>query len=100
MKNGPNVNQMTQAVLIARAKYPDILQSIISKLNTPAPYMKERLDSRAVDKALLQMTPEQMTQLAYTDPVAAENAAKRISDLEAKAPPPLPGSGEFEGPNG
>jgi len=88
---------MTQAVLMARKKYPDILGSVVAKLNTPAPYMKQKLDPRTVDQRLLRMTPDDMIALARTDPAAAEEAAARIAELEAKAPPLPPGMGEWEG---
>lgn len=96
MARRPKVSLPTQVVLDARKKYPELLEGAAAYLGS-IPYMKQRLDPRTIDSRLLQMTPEQMTQLAYTDPMAAEAAAKRISDLEAKAPPDLPGSGEYEG---
>ena len=96
-KNGPTVSQATAAVLMARARYPKILEAIVHKVNAPAPYMKEKIDYRARDKQLLMMGPDEMIALARTDPAAAEAAAARIAELEARAEPLPPGMGEFEG---
>jgi hypothetical protein len=93
MSKTPKVSKATQVVLTARAKYPEILQGAIAYLGgSELPYMQERLDPRTADKRLMQMTTDQMAELARTDPAAAEQAAQRIATLEARqaAIPPAP----------
>jgi hypothetical protein len=97
MSRAPKVSKPTQVVLNARAKYPQVLEGAIAYLGgSELPYMKEKIDPRAADRRLLQMDPMQMAELARVDPVAAEQAAKHIYELEQKAPPLPPGMGEFD----
>jgi hypothetical protein len=44
----------------------------------------------------MMMDENAMAELARTDPVAAEQAAARIYEIQQKAPPLPPGMGEFE----
>src|SRR5687768_13060056 len=90
----PRVSQITEAVLMARKKYPKVLEGVVAKLNSPAPYMKQKLDPRTADRRLSTMSPDDMIALARTDPAAAEAAAARLFELEQKAPPLPPGMGE------
>lgn len=93
----PKMSLPTQAVLDARKKYPDVLKSVASYFGE-VPYMTQRMDSRAADKKLVQMTPEQMTALAQSDPAGAEQAAARIQTLQARqaGQPPLPAQDTYE----
>lgn len=91
----PKTSLPTDIVLAARKKYPDRVQAVSSYFGE-VPYLKERLDPRARDKKLLMMDENAMTQLAQTDPIAAEQAAARIHELQQKAPPLPPGMGEQE----
>lgn len=81
------VNQLTKVVLAARAAYPKNLDAILGTLTSPAPYMKQAIDQRTMDRQLRSMSPEDMAAVAQTDPNLAESYAKRIHELTVSAPP-------------
>lgn len=95
MARGAKTSLPTDIVLSARKKYPDRVQAVKSYMGS-VPYLKEKIDYRTADKRLLMMDETQMAELARTDPVAAEQAAARIYELQQKAPPLPPGMGESE----
>lgn len=91
------INPATNVVQRAQAAYPKALKAAGAYFG-PVPYGKKEVDPRTADRHLLAMTPEAMTQLAATDPVAAESAAKRIEqlDIRAAARPPLPAADDYQ----
>src|SRR2546430_9874291 len=94
----PRVSKATQTVLDARALYVKRLHETIGEYGSP-PYMQQRVDSRTADRNLAMTTPEQMAQMAMTNPAMAEQASARIEQLRQRAeanPPPFSAPGEYE----
>jgi hypothetical protein len=91
------INPATSAVQRAQKNYPKALAAVKAYMG-PVPYGKQPIDPRTADRRLLAMTPESMTQLAMTDPAAAESAAQRIQQLEVRAAarPPLPSADDYQ----
>jgi hypothetical protein len=91
------LNRATDIVKRAQNQYPKNLAGVKAYFGD-IPYGVEVLDRRAVDKRLMTMTPDQMIQLAQTDPMQAERVAARIQQLQARsaATPPLPGQDDTE----
>ena len=89
------LNVMTQTVLDARQMYVKNLKGVLADY-AATPYMKKPVDPRTAERQLLATTPEQMAQLAQTDPKAAEQAAYRIHQLEQKNPNPLPAADDYQ----
>lgn len=92
----PKPNPATQAVQMAQARYPKLLASVVGYFG-PTPYGVEVVDQRTADRRLAKMTPDDMANLAATNPQAAESAAERIQVLDARraALPPLPAQDEY-----
>ena len=78
--------------------YPKSLSAVKAYMGE-VPYGVEKVDPRTADKRLIQMTPQDIQTLALTNPVAAETAAQRLMQLDAKAAatPSLPGADDYEG---
>ena len=94
-RRGAKTSLPTDIVLAARHKYPDRINAVKAYMGD-VPYLKEKMDPRAADKRLMMMDENAMAELARTDPVAAEQAAARIQQIQQKAPSLPPGMGEFE----
>jgi hypothetical protein len=91
------VNAATQVVLDARALYARRLAEVVREHGSP-PYMQQRIDPRTHDARIQRMTAEDMMRLMQTDPVAAEAAARRAAEIEARSAgrPRLPAQDIFE----
>ncbi len=90
------VNPATDVVLRAQHMYPKALKSVVAYFG-PVPYGKVQVDPRTADRRLLQMQPEQMAQLAATDPQAALAATARIKQLETRVSArPAPPTDDFQ----
>src|SRR6267378_3273055 len=92
-------NPATQAVLDARALYLKRLHETVQTYGSP-PYMQQRADARTVDRQVSMTTPEELTQMAQTNPAMAEQVAMRAEELRKRAevnPPPFSAPGQYEG---
>lgn len=91
------VNPATAAVQRAQRTYPKSIAAVRAYMG-PIPYGKEIVSPETADRRLLSMTPEDMAQLAMTDPATAESAAMRIQQLETRAAarPPLPAQDDWQ----
>src|SRR5438876_1205213 len=91
-------NPATQAVLDARALYVKRLNETVQTYGSP-PYMQTRVDPRTADRQVAMTTPEELAQMAQTNPAMAEQVAKRAEELRQRAeqnPPPFSAPGQFE----
>lgn len=91
------VNRMTAAVLQAQKMYPKYLQGVKAYLGA-VPYGQQKIDQRTADKQLVRMTPQDIAQLAASDPIAALTAQRRLETLSQRAAerPPLPSPDAYE----
>jgi hypothetical protein len=91
------VSRPTNVVQRAQTQYPKNLKAVSTYFGT-IPYGQQQVDSRTADKRLIAMQPQDLAQLAQTDPIGAETARQRLAKLDAKAAasPPPPGDGVYE----
>src|SRR5437588_9160854 len=92
------VSPATQTVLDARALYVKRLRETVQQYGA-IPYMQQRVDPRTADRAIAMTTPEQMAQMAATNPAMAEQTAMRAETLRQRAednPPPFSAPGQYE----
>lgn len=92
------VDMLTAAVLDAR----DMIvrrTGEMTKVYQPARFMTKRVTTRTMDKLLLGITPDQMMQIAQTDPDRANAYSERINLLEQRqeSQVPFPAQDAFEG---
>jgi len=91
-------NPATKVVQRAQTQYPKNFKAVSAYFGS-IPYGQQQISAAAADKNLVQMTSEQMSNLAATNPIQALTAQRRLQTLQdkAQAEPPLPGQGQFEG---
>lgn len=89
---------LTGAVLDARELIIDRTRQM-TKVYQPGRFMTQRVSPKTMDKMLLGITPDQMMQLAQTDPDRANQYSERINLLEQRmsSRPVMPGQDAFEG---
>ena len=81
----------------AQAQYPKNLKAVSTYFGN-IPYGQQQVDSRTADKRLIAMQPQDLAQLAQTDPIQAETARQRLQTLQDRASQrqPLPGQEQYE----
>lgn len=92
------MNPATSIVQRAQGMYPKYLKSVVNYFGD-VPYGQQRVSQKTADQRLARMSPEEMAQLAMTDPVQALTAQRRLQTLQerSQSDAPLPAQGEFEG---
>ena len=97
MARTKGVDMLTGAVLDARDLIISRTQQM-TKVYRPGQFMTAKVSPRRMDKLLLGITPDQMMQLAQTDPDRANAYSERINLLEQRmdSRPVLPGQDAYE----
>ena len=92
------VSMPTAIVQAAQKRYPQILSAAVQHIGVDPPYGKQKVTSQTYDNQLVRMLPDQLAQLAQTDPAAAQSANARIATLRQKAAGqiPLPAQDSYE----
>lgn len=90
-------NPATDVVVRAQRAYPKTLNTVVSYFGS-MPYGQRHVSSLTADKRLVQMQPQDMAQLAMTDPHSALAAQHRLGQLQQQADqtPMLPGQDIYE----
>lgn len=96
-KSYKGTDLLTGAVLQAR----DILvqqTEAMTKVYRPGAFMTRKVDARTMDKYLMNITPEEMANIAASDPQRAEQYAARVNTLEQRlaSKPPMPAQDSYE----
>ena len=91
------MSRATRVVVMAQRMYPQYLKAVKSYLG-PIPYGQQQVDPRTADKQLVRMAPEDLAQLAASDPIAGLTAQRRLETLQQRASEktPLPAPDSFE----
>lgn len=92
------MNVATRIVQRAQQMYPPRLNAAVNYIGTNPPYGKKIVDSRTRDKQILQMLPQDLEQLAVTDPQTYMKTQERLQVLQQRASDqePLPAPDQFE----
>ena len=90
-------DMLTDAVVQARDLIVERTQQM-TKVYRPNAFMTRQVDARTMDKYLLGITPEQMSEIAMKNPEQAETYAQRINTLEGRiaSRTPLPAQDGYE----
>ena len=90
-------DMLTDAVVQARDLIVERTQQM-TKVYRPNAFMTRQVDARTMDKYLLGITPEQMSEIAMKNPEQAEQYAGRINTLEGRiaSRTPMPAQDGYE----
>lgn len=88
-------NLPTTIVRRAQQLYPERLKGAVEYIGTPQ-YGQKLVDRKTADNQLVRMLPEQLQQLAMTDPQKYQQSMDRLTTLRENHAP-LPGGGGYEG---
>src|SRR5688572_2779905 len=88
---------LTGAVIQARDLLVQRAEEM-TKVYKPGQFMTRKVDSRTMDKYLMNISPEEMAQVAMADPGKAEQWAGRINTLEGRlaSRTPMPAQDAYE----
>ena len=90
-------DMLTDAVVQARDLIVERTQQM-TKVYRPNAFMTRQVDARTMDKYLLGITPEQMSEIAMKNPEQAEQYAARVNTLEGRiaSRTPMPAQDGYE----